>query len=137
MSNSVRFQFKLSDLFRFLALSAVAAWLASLELYWLIPILMTGYFGYTGAAKSGYHFLLTLFGGLSFGVALLLTCGLTYLTFFHPFGRMFGTLGNIQILLTIIVWLVTLILFLQFRKLTRRPINLETAETQTERLQSR
>ena len=114
-----QFQFKLSDLVVFTGYSAVAAWLISLGLWWLVPLLVAFLIVYTSGMKSGYPLAAAAFGGLAFGLGLVITCLTTYYTFFHPLRGALVRFQQVFSGLTVIVWLVTLILFFQFRKLIR------------------
>jgi hypothetical protein len=112
-------QFRISELLILTTCAAVAAWLVSPGLAWLVPILAGVLLSYSRGKRSGFKFVLAVFGGAAFGVGLLITIWLVRLTVFHPFRGALAPFASVELPLTILAGLVTLILFFQFRKLVR------------------
>lgn len=109
-------QFSINELFATMIVGAVTAWLISLGAAWLIPALLAMVVGIAYRKKSDYPLPLLMFGGAGVGIAVTISAIMSY-TLIQGNTIFLGPLSYIGLLALAIAWLITLVIFLQFRKL--------------------
>lgn len=105
-------QFSINELMAITVVGAVAAWLVSMKLGVLVPASLAMVFGVAYRKKSDFPLPLLMFGGAGVGIAFTISAVLTYMMLFQT--AAFRPVPNIAL---VIPWLVTGVIFWQFRKM--------------------